>query len=158
MLREVDVLVANEEDLQSMLGVDLAGGDIATGRLAEAGFRTAAEYATGQFGPRLVAVTLRDSVSAGENGWSALLWDADAGHAMAAPRYDLRVVDRIGAGDSFVAGLIDALVTNRAREQALAFALAASASKHTIPGAFNRVSVEEVERLMGGDTSGRVRR
>jgi 2-dehydro-3-deoxygluconokinase len=158
MLRDVDLVIANEEDLQSVLGVDVAGTDVNTGRLAQEGFRLAAERVTRDFGPRLVAITLRESISASENGWSALLWDAERGETIASPRYDLRLVDRIGAGDSFVAGLIYALVTRRGRDEALAFAVAASALKHTIPGDFNRVGVAEVERLMRGDTSGRVRR
>jgi 2-dehydro-3-deoxygluconokinase len=158
LLRHVDVLVANEEDLQSVLGIHVAGADVASGRLAHEGFREAAERVTRDFGPRQVAITLRESFSASDNGWSGLLWDADGRQMIASQRYDIRVVDRIGAGDSFAAGLIYGLITGRSPEKALRFAVAASALKHTIPGDFNRVSVEEADRLAGGDASGRVQR
>jgi 2-dehydro-3-deoxygluconokinase len=158
MVRNVDAIVANEEDLQSVLGISVAGTEVTAARLSHEGFRVAAERVTREFGPRLVAITLRESFSASENAWSALLWDADAGEMLASPRYDIPVVDRIGAGDSFVAGLIYALVTGRSRQDALRFAVAAGALKHTIPGDFNLTSVGEVERLMLGDGSGRVQR
>jgi 2-dehydro-3-deoxygluconokinase len=105
-----------------------------------------------------VAITLRESQSASDNGWSAMLWDADPGSFHVSQRYDMRVVDRIGGGDSFSGGLIYALVSGRNSDDALRFAVAASALKHTIPGDFNRVSVEEVDRLVDGDASGRVQR
>jgi 2-dehydro-3-deoxygluconokinase len=122
------------------------------------GFRQAAERLTREFGPRLVAVTLRESLSASDNGWSALLWDADAGTLLCSQRYEIRVVDRIGGGDSFAAGLIYGLLSGRAPAEALRFGVAASALKHTIPGDFNRVTVDEVDRLARGDASGRVQR
>jgi 2-dehydro-3-deoxygluconokinase len=158
LLRDVDVVVANEEDLQSVLGIQVANTDVATGRLAIDGFRQAAERVTKDFGPRMVAITLRESLSASDNGWSALLWDADAGALLTSQRYEIRVVDRIGAGDSFAAGLIYALIAGRAPADALRFAVAASALKHSIPGDFNRVTVAEVDRLARGDASGRVQR
>ena len=158
LLKNVDLLVANEEDLQSVLGIHVAGTDVAAGRLAIDGFRQAAEQVTSGFGPRMVAITLRESVSASDNGWSALLWDAATGAMLTSQRYDIRVVDRIGAGDSFAAGLIYGVLTGRAPGDALRFAVAASALKHSIPGDFNRVTVEEVDRLARGDASGRVQR
>jgi 2-dehydro-3-deoxygluconokinase len=158
LLKHVDLVIANEEDLQSVLGIHVANTDVAAGRLAVDGFREAAERVTSGFGPRMVAITLRESVSASDNGWSALLWDAGAGTMITSQRYDIRVVDRIGAGDSFAAGLIYGLLTDRAPADALRFAVAASALKHTIPGDFNRVTVEEVDRLARGDASGRVQR
>lgn len=158
LLKNVDLLVANEEDLQCVLGIHVAGTDVAAGRLAVDGFRQAAEQVTRGFGPRMVAITLRESVSASDNGWSALLWEAGAGTMLTSQRYDLRVVDRIGAGDSFAAGLIYGLLTGRAANDALRFAVAASALKHSIPGDLNRVTVEEVDRLARGDGSGRVQR
>ena len=106
----------------------------------------------------MVAITLRESLSASDNGWSAVLWDAEAGTLHQSQRYDVRLVDRIGGGDSFAAGLIYGLVTGRTPEDALRFAVAASALKQTIPGDFNRVTVEEVDRLAAGDASGRVQR
>jgi 2-dehydro-3-deoxygluconokinase len=158
MIGEVDLVIANEEDLQSVLGVAVEGTDVTSGRLDAAGFQRAAMAVTRDFGPPMVAITLRESVSASDNGWSAVLWESGAGAIHRSQRYDVRIVDRIGGGDSFAAGLIYALVTNREPAAALRFAVAASALKQTIPGDFNRVSVEEVDRLAGGDASGRVQR
>jgi 2-dehydro-3-deoxygluconokinase len=158
MLREVDLVVANEEDLQSALGIHVANTDVAAGRLAVDGFGQAAARVTKDFGPKMVAITLRESTSASDNGWSALLWDGDAGTLLTSQRYEIRVVDRIGAGDSFAAGLIYGLIAGRAPADALRFAVAASALKHSIPGDFNRVTVADVDRLARGDASGRVQR
>jgi 2-dehydro-3-deoxygluconokinase len=158
LMREVDVVIANEEDLQSVLGVHVPGTDVTAGQLDIDGFREAAEQVTRDFGPKRVAITLRESVSASDNGWSAVLWDADTGTLHRSQRYDVRLIDRIGGGDSFAGGLIYGLVTGRSPEAALRFAVAASALKQTIPGDFNRVTVDEVDRLAGGDASGRVRR
>ena len=154
----VDTVIANEEDLQAVLGIEVPRADVAGGVLEVAGYRVAAERVAEQFGVARVAVTLRESVSASENGWSGVLLDADAGTFHCGPRYQVRLVDRIGGGDSFAAGLIYGIVTGRSPERSLAFAVAASALKQTIPGDFNRVSVEEVDRLVAGDASGRVRR
>jgi 2-dehydro-3-deoxygluconokinase len=158
LLRDVDVVVANEEDLQSVLGIHVANTDVSAGRLAIDGFRQAAERVTTDFGPSMVAITLRESLSASDNGWSALLWDAHAGTMLTSQRYEVRVVDRIGAGDSFAAGLIFGLLSGRAPGEALRFGVAASALKHSIPGDFNRVTVADVDRLARGDASGRVQR
>jgi 2-dehydro-3-deoxygluconokinase len=106
----------------------------------------------------MVAITLRESLSASDNGWSAVLWDASTKTLHRSQRYDVRLVDRIGGGDSFAGGLIYGLVTGRSALDSLRFAVAASALKQTIPGDFNRVSVAEVDRLVGGDASGRVQR
>jgi 2-dehydro-3-deoxygluconokinase len=154
----VDVVIANEEDIQSVLGLHVAGSDVTRGELNVAGYRTVAEQITRELGPRLVAITLRESHSASDNGWSAVLWDADAAAFHQSQRYEVRVVDRIGGGDSFAAGLIYGLLTGRTPELALRFAVAASALKQTIPGDFNRVSVAEVDALEKGDASGRVQR
>jgi len=158
LMASVDVVVANEEDIQAVLGLQVPGTDVTSGQLNLAGYRQVAERVTREFGPATVAITLRESVSASDNGWSAALWDANAGAFHHSQRYDVRIVDRIGGGDSFAAGLIYGLVTGRSPEAALRFGVAASALKQTIPGDFNRVSVDEVDRLARGDASGRVRR
>jgi 2-dehydro-3-deoxygluconokinase len=158
MMRSVDVVIANEEDLQSVLGVAVEGADPESGALDPDAYRDAAARVSREFGPRLVAVTLRESVSASDNGWSALLWDDDRATMHRSQRYGVRLVDRIGGGDSFAAGLIYAIATGRPLDAALRFAVAASALKQTIPGDFNRVNVAEVDALAAGDASGRVRR
>jgi 2-dehydro-3-deoxygluconokinase len=158
LMRDVDVVIANEEDLQSVLGVHVEGTDVTSGTLDVTGYRDAAERVTRDFGPSLVAITLRESLSASDNGWSALLWDGAANTLHQSQRYMVRLVDRIGGGDSFAAGLIYGLLAGRPHDAALRFAVAASALKQTIPGDFNRVSVAEVDALAKGDASGRVQR
>jgi 2-dehydro-3-deoxygluconokinase len=158
LMRDVDVVIANEEDLQSVLGVHVPGTDVTGGRLNVDGFREAAEQVGREFGPQTVAITLRESVSASDNGWSALLWEGATKTLHRSQRYDVRLIDRIGGGDSFAGGLIYGLVTGRSPEAALRFAVASSALKQSIPGDFNRVSVDEVDKLVSGDGSGRVQR
>lgn len=158
MMSLVDVVIANEEDLQSVLGLQVVGADVTSGHLNVDGYRHAAEQLTREFGPTMVAITLRESISASDNGWSAVLWDAKANTMFESQRYDVRLIDRIGGGDSFAAGLIYGLASGRSSEASLRFAVAASALKQTIPGDFNRVSVAEVDALAAGDGSGRVQR
>jgi 2-dehydro-3-deoxygluconokinase len=157
-MRDVDVVIANEEDLQAVLGVPVEGADVTAGSLDVSGYRAAAERVTREFGPPIVAVTLRESLSASDNGWSAVLWDAKTRTLHRSQRYVVRLVDRIGGGDSFAAGLIYGILAGRSLEDGLRFAVAAGALKQTIPGDFTRVSVEEVDALAAGDASGRVRR
>jgi 2-dehydro-3-deoxygluconokinase len=157
-MSSVDLVIANEEDLQAVLGIEVPHTDVTGGAMDLAGYQSAARRVTEEFGVAIAAVTLRESVSASDNAWSALLFDGATGQMHLSQRYDVRLVDRIGGGDSFSAGLIYGLGTGLAPAQALRFAVAASALKQTIPGDFNRVSVDEVERLAGGDASGRVQR
>ena len=158
LMRDVDVVIANEEDLQSVLGIHVAGADVTSGTLDVRAYRDAAESVTKELGPPLVAITLRESISASDNGWSAVLWDGASGTLHHSQHYAVRLVDRIGGGDSFAAGLIYGMVTGRNHEEALRFAVAASALKQTVPGDFNRVTVAEVDALVKGDASGRVQR
>jgi 2-dehydro-3-deoxygluconokinase len=158
LMRQVDLLVANEEDIQSVLGFEVPGTDVIAGELNLEGYKRVAQQVSRDFGCSLVAITLRESVSASDNGWSAVAWDNAHSQFLQSQRYDVRLVDRIGGGDSFAAGLIYGLLTGRAPDAALRFAVAASALKQTIPGDFNRVSVAEVDRLASGDASGRVQR
>jgi 2-dehydro-3-deoxygluconokinase len=158
MMGNVDVIIANEEDIQSVLGMAVEGSDVTSGHLNVAAYRRVADEITRDLGPSMVAITLRESTSASDNGWSAVLWDGTAQQFHQSQRYDIRLVDRIGGGDSFAAGLIYGLLAKRSPADALRFAVAASALKQTIPGDFNRVSVGEVDRLAAGDESGRVQR
>jgi 2-dehydro-3-deoxygluconokinase len=154
----VDTVIANEEDLQAVLGIEVERADVAAGALDVAGYQAAAARVAGEFGVKRVAVTLRESLSASDNGWSAVLFDAAAGRFHRSQRYLVRIVDRIGGGDAFAAGLIYGIVAGRTPDASLAFAVAAGALKQTIPGDFNHVSVAEVDRLVAGDASGRVQR
>ncbi|MGH9199948.1 MAG: PfkB family carbohydrate kinase [Vicinamibacterales bacterium] len=158
LMSQVDLVIANEEDIQSVLGLKVEGADVIAGHLDVNAYRQVAERITRELGPSMVAITLRESVSASDNGWSAVLWDAKANAFHRSQRYDVRLVDRIGGGDSFAGGLIYGLVTGRSPADSLRFAVAASALKQSIPGDFNRVTVDEVDRLAGGDASGRVQR
>ena len=154
----VDLVIANEEDLQAVLGIDVAHADVTAASLSVDGYRAAARRVSDDFSVKQVAVTLRESLSASDNAWSAVLFDAESAAFHQSQKYTVRLVDRIGGGDSFAAGLIFRLVMGADGESALRFAVAASALKQTIPGDFNRVSVDEVERLVTGDASGRVQR
>jgi 2-dehydro-3-deoxygluconokinase len=154
----VSLVIANEEDLQAVLGVAVPHADVTGGSLDVEGYRQAATCVAQQFGVTQVAVTLRESYSASENAWSAVMLDGRTGAFHHSQRYVVHLVDRIGGGDSFAAGLIYGLTEGWESERALRFAVAASALKQTIPGDFNRVSATEVERLAAGDASGRVQR
>jgi 2-dehydro-3-deoxygluconokinase len=158
LVEGIDLVIANEEDLQNVLGIEVQGANVTTAHLELDAYRSAARRVAEEFGVGMVAVTLRESTSASDNGWSAVLWDQANGQFHQSQTYTIRVVDRIGGGDSFAAGLIYGLVTGRAPEPSLRFAVAASALKHSIPGDFNRVSVAEVDLLAAGDGSGRVQR
>ena len=158
LMAHVDVVIANEEDIQSVLGLEVPNTDVTSGHLNIEGYKSVAERLSKEFGPSLVAITLRESMSASDNGWSAALWDNSSRQFVRSQRYDVRLVDRVGGGDSFAAGMIYGLISGRDPESSLRFAVAASALKQTIPGDFNRVSVADVDRLAKGDASGRVQR
>ncbi|HXR66559.1 MAG TPA: sugar kinase [Ktedonobacteraceae bacterium] len=162
LVRHIDVGIANEEDCQRSLGIaveDNAGEQQVTpGKLSLARYEALCRKMFDAF-PNLKyqAITLRESHSASHNGWSACLANGQA--FFASTSYDLaHIVDRVGGGDSFAAGLIYGLATGMEEEKALNFAVAASALKHTIPGDLNLVTLAEVQHLLGGDASGRVQR
>ena len=157
LMKSVNLIIANEEDLQSALGFDVPGVDVRTGRVKTAEYGDVIRQVC-ELGPTAVAITLRESVSASDNGWSAILGGSAFPAMLESQRYDIRIVDRIGSGDAFAAGLIYGTATGQPPMDALRFAVAAGALKHTIPGDFNRVSVEEVAGLAAGDASGRVQR
>ncbi|MCL6505890.1 MAG: sugar kinase [Bryobacteraceae bacterium] len=157
LFRLVDVGIANEEDCQMALGIE-AGVDVHAGKLEVGAYRSLSERVMGRFpNLKLMAITLRESYSASHNGWSACLHDGT--EFLTSRRYDItHIVDRVGAGDCFAAGLIYGLLCLGSRQEALEFAVAASCLKHSIPGDFNRFSVEEVNQLVRGGGSGRVQR
>jgi 2-dehydro-3-deoxygluconokinase len=157
-----DVGIANEEDCQRGLGINVPGGtserEINSGTLNTDRYRSQCERVLEAFpNLKLQAITLRESFSADRNGWSACLHDRK--DFILGPHYDIpNIVDRVGGGDAFAAGLIYSLMTGKSHAEALGFAVAASCLKHTIPGDMNRVSVIEVNQLLAGDASGRVQR
>jgi 2-dehydro-3-deoxygluconokinase len=158
IVAEADVLIGNEEDADKVFGIRAPGSSVAEGRVDPAGYASVAAELAGRF-PRLqtIAFTQRGSISASENTWSGVLWTPDAFHVAKSYRI-APIVDRVGAGDAFAAGLIYALLDGRSLQPALEFAVAASCLKHSIRGDVNQVSVAEVDALAGGSGSGRVER
>ncbi len=152
----VDVLIANEEDASDVFGIRAAKSDVTKGEINTEGYRDVAKQLRDRFGVKKVAITLRESVSASRNRWSGLL---DNGKELfVSKKYDMQIVDRVGGGDSFGAGLIYGMTSGMEDRDALEFAVAASCLKHSIEGDFNAVTVQEVLALCGGDGSGRVQR
>lgn len=152
----VDVCISNEEDARDVFGIEAENTDIYGGKLDHEGYKSVARQLKDKLGFEKVAITLRSSLSANDNDWAAMLYDGEK--TCFSQSYHLHIVDRVGGGDSFGAGLIYALLSGRDTQAAVEFAVAASALKHSIEGDFNRVSVCEVEKLVGGDGSGRVQR
>ena len=159
LMEYVDVCIANEEDAERSLGFRAGASDVEAAELDEEAYFSLARQLKKEYGFRAVAITLRESFSASVNGWSALLHDDGAcSEPQRSTRYEIRLVDRVGGGDAFAAGLIAGLLTKSDSREALEFAVAASCLKQTIPGDFNLVSVQEVENLAKGSGSGRVER
>ncbi len=156
LVQFVDVVIGNEEDAEKVFGIREEGVDVEKGLLDVAKYRTIAGEVQKLSGARKVAITLRESLSASDNNWSALLLDGAELHV--SRKYPLHIVDRVGGGDSFAAGLIHGLLSGWESQKALEFAVAASALKHTIPGDMNVVSEAEVMSIVEGNLSGRVQR
>ena len=154
----VDVLIANEADAADVFGIVGKGSDVESGKLDKAGYVSVAEQLVKRFGCKQVAITLRTSLSAFDNKWAGMLYDAKAKKACFSNEYAVHIVDRVGGGDSFGGGLIYALASGRKQQAAIDFAVAASCLKHSIEHDFNHVSVSEVETLAGGNGTGRVQR
>jgi len=155
-----DVILGNEEDAEKVFGIHPEGVDVTQGHSVDAAaYQSAGEQLMAKFTrAKKIIITLRGSINANHNSWAGVLWD---GHKLyESPQYQItHIVDRVGGGDSFMGGLIYGLVTWPEDDQkALNFAVAASCLKHTIKGDFNMVTVDEVEKLMSGDASGRVSR
>ena len=152
----VDYCIANEEDAKDVFGIEADNTDIESGKLNREGYISVAKQLTDTFGFKGVAITLRESISANDNKWSAMLYTD--GDAYFSRKYDMHIVDRVGGGDSFGAGLIYSILNSFDNQKAIEFAVAASCLKHSIEGDYNMVSVSEVESLAKGSGSGRVQR
>ncbi len=152
----VDYCIANEEDAKDVFGIEADNTDINTGKLDRNGYISVARKLTERFGFKGVAITLRESLSANDNNWSAMLYSD--GEAVFSKKYAMHIVDRVGGGDSFGGGLIYSLLNGYDAQKTIEFAVAASCLKHSIEGDYNMVSVAEVEALAGGNASGRVQR
>ncbi len=156
LCKYVDVCISNEEDAKDVFGIEAENTDIYGGKLDKEGYKSVAKQLMDTFNFEKVAITLRSSISANDNDWAAMLYDGE--NYCFSKEYHLHIVDRVGGGDSFGGGLIYALLSGKDTQAAVEFAVAASALKHSIEGDYNRVSVSEVEKLAGGDASGRVQR
>lgn len=152
----VDVLIANEEDCFDVFGIKAEGSDITGGLLSKEGYKSVANTLIKKFGFKYAAITLRGSISANDNKWAAMLYDGKDYYF--SKEYSIHIVDRVGGGDSFGAGLIYSMLSGFDNQKIIEFAVGASCLKHSIEGDFNMVSTDEVHKLIGGDGSGRVQR
>ena len=152
----VDVCIANEEDAADVFGIKAANTDVTAGTVNHEGYKDVAKQLAARFGFEKVAITLRESLSANDNNWSAMLYDGTDYYF--SKKYKMHIVDRVGGGDSFGGGLIAACLSGYDAQQTIEFAVAASCLKHSIEGDYNMVSMDEVLKLAGGDASGRVQR
>ena len=153
-----DIVMGNEEDAEMCLGIKPENTNITKGEIDKNAYSGVSKKIIGQF-PRVqkVITTLRESISASHNNWSGVIWNGK--ELLKSKEYQItHIVDRVGGGDSFMGGLIYGLTQHDSEQEALEFAVAASALKHTIDGDYNRVTLDEVKKLMGGDASGRVSR
>jgi len=156
LMSYVNVCISNEEDAHDVFGIETEGTDVISGMLSHDGYKSVAKQLAAKFGFDKVAITLRGSISANDNNWAGMLFDGKKFYM--SKNYLIHIVDRVGGGDSFGAGLIYALLNKYDGQNAIEFAVAASCLKHTIEGDFNMVTVDEVSKLAGGDGSGRVQR
>ena len=156
LCKYVDVCISNEEDANDVFGIKSEGTEVTAGELNKAGYKEVAQKLTDRFGFKKVAITLRTSISANDNKWAAMLYEN--GERYFSKEYLMHIVDRVCGGDSFGGGLIYACLNDYAPQDTIEFAVAASCLKHSIEGDFNQVSVSEVQKLAGGDASGRVQR
>ncbi len=152
----VDVCIANEEDAKDVFGIEAENTDINSGKLDREGYISVAKQLTKKFNFKAVAITLRESLSANDNNWSGMLFAG--GNAYFSKKYAMHIVDRVGGGDSFGAGLIYSFLLNYDEQKSIEFAVAASCLKHSVEGDYNMVSVSEVQTLANGNASGRVQR
>jgi 2-dehydro-3-deoxygluconokinase len=160
LMEFVDICIANEEDAADVFGIRAGGSDVTSGKISHDGYKEVAAALVKRFGFKQVAITLRESISANDNNWAAMLHiggGADSGYYFS-KKYAVHIVDRVGGGDSFGAGLIYGNLQGMAPQESLEFAVAASCLKHSIEGDFNLVSADEVKKLAGGNASGRVQR
>lgn len=156
LCKYVDICVANEDDAADVFGIKAENTDTTRGELSTEGYKSVARQLMEKFAFKKVAITLRTSINANRNDWQSLLYDGK--DFFFSKKYEIWIVDRVGGGDSFTAGLIYSLLSGKSNQEAVEFAVAASCLKHTIEGDFNMVSVAEVEKLASGNASGRIQR
>lgn len=150
----IDLLIANEEDIEKALGIRPGKTNVISGQLDYQGYVDVAEQVSKKYNIPSIAITLRKSISASDNEWSAMLYDK--GNVFNSKKYMIHIVDRVGGGDSFSAGLVYGYLQGFDPQKTIDFAVAFSCLKHTIEHDYNLVTVDEVNKLLGGDASGRI--
>lgn len=158
MMPYVDVCIGNEEDAEKVLGIRADSSNVETGEINKNNYESVARQICDIYGCKKVAITMRESYTASRNGWSGMLFDGKTRKFEISTTYDIQIVDRVGGGDSFTAGLIYGLNQGRDDKYAVEFATAASCLKQTMEGDYNRTTVSEVEKLMKNGGSGRIQR
>lgn len=158
LLKYVDVCIANEEDAEKTLGLKICDSNVEAGKINKEGYVDIAKKIHDSYGCKYIATTLRESYSASINGWSAMLYDAIHDMCEFSKKYEIQLVDRVGGGDSFAAGLIYGLLMGMDTHEIIEFATAASCLKQTIEGDYNRSTLEEIKNLINNGGSGRVQR
>jgi 2-dehydro-3-deoxygluconokinase len=156
LMEHVDVAIGNEEDASVMFGISAGATDVDRGALDYEAYEDVARQLVERFDLRMAAITLRESHSASENTWSACLHDGN--EFLSSRSYRIQLVDRVGGGDAFAAGLIYGTLTGKSPQEALEFGVAAACLKQTIAGDFNLVTLAEVEKLAAGEAAGRIKR
>lgn len=156
LVQYVDLIIANEADCTDVFGIEAETTDVENGNINDVHYYSVAQQMMNIAKCKYVAITLRESISASDNGWSAMLYDGNTFYK--SKRYHIHLVDRVGGGDSFGSGLIHCLVNGKSLRESLEFAVAASALKQTIPGDMNLVTENEVMEVVKGNVSGRVQR
>lgn len=154
----VDICIANEEDADKVLGISAKDNDVDAGKLNKLGYESVAKQICDEYGCRKIAITLRESHSASRNGWSGMLYDATEKTSFYSRQYDISIVDRVGGGDSFTAGIIYGIISEKSNQEIIEFATGASCLKQTMEGDFNRCTIEDVETLLRNGGNGRVQR
>ena len=156
LVTDIDLLIANETDADDVFGIKALGTHVESGIVDKSAYEEVARCLVERFGIKAVAITLRTSISASVNRWEGMLYES--GKVFYSPEYLIQIVDRVGSGDSFGAGLIYALLGEYDSQSAIDFAVAASCLKHAVEHDFNLVSIDEIRSLMAGNASGRVQR
>lgn len=158
IMKYVDVCIGNEEDAEIVFGIKAGTTDVTKGQLDTDGYKKSLQTVAETFGCKIVAYSQRKSYSASDNGWSGIIYDDEKKQVYTSAQYDIRITDRIGGGDAFASGLIYALHNNISPANAIETAAAAGCLDQTLEGDFCLFGINDVLDLVGGNSSGRVKR
>jgi len=158
LMKYVDVCIGNEEDAENVFGIKAENTDVLQGNLDHQSYTRVAKKISSQFKCKYVSITLRTSLSASVNKWAGMLYSSELDESFISKEYKISIVDRVGSGDSFAAGIIYSLINELSEQESIEFAVAASCLKHTLEGDYNRVKVKDVIGLIKGNSQGRIMR